>query len=390
MALLAGGWALWRSNRPAAGDGTKTLVTPLTPPPILPVPAPKLELLQADGKTPLEGTTVKAGRGGSFSVNGLLFENGIKFAYAAKLAEGKVPANSWVQLQYKAVSALEHRPPQAGTISVDSAFVWAEGKPWMPVTQLPSADPYSHCYEFLDGPHDTVGISSVRAGWLYVGTQGFIPPERIPVRLVYYLPAQRSGNRYIGDPIAKADFFVEAAPVWSLGAEDTKLQLMNPEGTAPIESGKVPAGRLAMPPGGGVVMLNGTPAFEGPAIRITHRTKTLEKNFKGPVSMDYYLLHARFSDEASPTDGRELVADPSTGWKKVRMFDGNYIEIPGPRYILAETIFPEPVLCDLAPTTLSLGPKGLIPAGEHEVGVVLRRAGEILYRSKLTVVVPEE
>jgi|GEM_PF-2287473 len=338
--------------------------------------ASKIQWYKADGTTPLDGAIVEVQRGEGLGHGASFISNGVKGAITMKLQEGLLPEQSDVFIEFSARAAVPHQPFLANETLVDPDVIWlGQRNDWLPATKLHDAPPFNYAYHFLDSNHHVAGEAPINVPlWLFVGAKGYLPEGKIPVRLSYYLGSQT--ELHSGVPLSTTDFTLQVPSPWSLGIADHKLELRTLDDTASLDAAPVPV--QVLPPVGR--------DYSGPALRFCFRPKMLGTPLSGPITFNYYLLNARFSNDQPFPKGGELVVDPATKRKRAYMMDGEYLEFPGSlpsgNGLPANTLLPE------QNTVLSFGAQGAVPPGLHPVGIVLQRGEEVIYRTKINLLVP--
>jgi TIR domain len=375
--LLGGGWIAWKANHPSSGSEQSHSLNPVTKNTPSPSAAPaKVRLLMADGTTPLQGAVVDAWR---VPESGSL-QNGIACNIYVQSVGDPITTPCSFELQYTAASITDDpslKPP--GRILVDPAATFSGTGDWKPVLKLPDGSLRSHCSSFtcasLPAPGGNINPM------LYVGKNGMIPAGKIAVHFVYYSPP--NPRREI---LGEADFIMDVPPAeWTLPAKNTKIQLLNAEGTVPLEVGTVVGVRDS------AVADPFARDIFAPFASFRYTWQVGDEDVPGPLTLHMYALHARFWNEPA-LDGKEFVIDQGANRvKRVKTAQGDLLEINWLDWSSKDHVWSKntkgSVVLSLAFTT---GLKGTISTGEHDFGLVLDHAGEVIYRSKIKVKVTDD
>lgn len=211
-------------------------------PPSPTVAVPKVLLLQQDGKTPLEGTTIKVRRKAFAHGSGaMILENGLEFYMYPQSVGSPISTGGLIELQYTAeVAGAGSTEAALDRVLVDGSSVGANPDSWAPVTKLPESSGHTHSYVFNDfgPPQPGVDPAGPRAVHMFAGRKGRIPAGKMPVRLLYYKGPDKKSS-----PLGEANIILDVPPQWALPENETKIRVlgMNNE---PIEGQIIQATRL--------------------------------------------------------------------------------------------------------------------------------------------------
>jgi hypothetical protein len=381
------GWQGAKSRQSQASQPTPTPGPPVEKTPPAPAPtvkAPTASLVLEDGKTPLAGQVIPALRDyDPMHGEGLAFNVALRH-------DGSLSSQSFsYELRYVASAGSAAPPPQPS-----SAIILGPGAStpnlagWMQAFPLTNEKPWTHFSRWNYGLVPPVGmeggqVAQLKRTFLYVGKGGSIPKGRHKVQLICH---EQSGGQ--GAVIAKADFEIEAPEDWTMDPKDMKIRLLNAQGTAPLDAKPV------------VVLRNGPaanayiPAANPQSITIPFIPEVAEEDVIGPVTIHVYALDAQLAD-ASPR------VEDALALEKSDLFNATTHKATLPQgevWCVGESDgwlpagVPAKRKSRLVPGVFRVdaGPKGNIPLGDHEFGVVLERDGKTIYRAKIPVRVTDE
>ena len=348
-----------------------TVTAPGTTP--KPEPVPKVVLFQEDRKTLVDGATVPAKRIATVKdeANGKSYYNGIMFEFRTQNVGGKFEGDCMVEVEFSAAGSGQDRARiPAGTIIVDDSTVGNVEKAWAPLFKRTEGS--GTYFTILRDSGIATEAGSVSTAGNYVvwfGPKGLVPPGPASVRMIYRI-------EITGQIIGEAKFTLDVPPApWPLDEKDTKLHLLNAEGTAPLDAAPVAAVHPAQAK---------TISKPLEAAKFWCVLEGGSEDVAGPVTLSHYLVNARFSDEPV-RDPKDMVVDRSYGWQRVNLAQGSFIQLTARDFIPANDTLHAGEKRSPGPTLLDMGPVGSLPPGEHDVAVEMTRGDEVLYRRLLKV-----
>ena len=332
---------------------------------------PKVQLFTSDGKTPLQGSTVTASHWDLDPYNSALI-NFARFGFVSVSPDGSFKKNGHLTLEYTASSVDDDpalKPP--GRILVDPTSVSTDPGSWNLAIKLTSGKhptyTYYSTFEAAVAPKQPESSGDGLNGMPFcVGKRGVIPAGLTQVRLRYCDPDKTDLV------LAEAEFTLDIEPApWPLDPKLQKIQLLNAEGTAPLDS-EVIQNTDVYP--------RGDWNTQREQLSFSFRP-TVKKGAEAPATAKthLYALNARFSDDKPSNEPQFVISsDFREVLKRTILPQGDLIEIG------ANANWPVSDRLDF-PWFFYSGPNGLIPKGECEFGILIESKGEAIYRSKIKV-----